>query len=76
MNDAQGWLWHEKVWIRVSWRAFQALDAWYWFLYHRGFPISGVKSRLWLWLLSESYLYNDLRRGDMPENVRAKGVWK
>jgi hypothetical protein len=29
----------------------------------------------WIWLASVGYLYDEWRRGDIPEHVRIGGVW-
>ena len=83
MKDERGWYWHEKAWLRltgITWRGVDYLfSAAYHVLRHTPLKMRGPwvhESRFYMWLAAESYLYEDLKRGDLPENQRIGGVWR
>lgn len=81
--DAKGWYWHERAWLRLTGLAWRGVDAAFAATYAvvqrtpwraRGPWVH--ESGVYMWLVAESYLYEDLKRGDLPENLRVGGVWR
>ena len=83
--DSRGWKLTEKARIIVAHLLFVLIDRVYTAAWHlSGHRIylrlrgdgKGQTQRVWLWLAGEGYLYDDLKRGDMPEHLRAGGIWR
>lgn len=80
--DARGWYRHEKARIVVGhWlfmRGADVYDAVRWAMRRLGFKRWPElhRSNLLLTFASWGYLYDDLKRGDLPENQRIGGVWR
>ena len=77
-TDAKGWLFHEKACIVLSYWLFMCLHVlWFrplsWLTRNRVNPLD---NRCWLGLGSRGYLYDRMRRDDMPEHARIGGVWR
>lgn len=78
--DARGWKFTEKAEIVAGHFALAVWDT----LWTLAWRVSGKRIRVidheWAWTLflnlaAAAWLWDDLRRGDMPEHLRIGGVW-